>query len=116
MAAPCGESGALVSVSLRGRGKEGAFAARKRVGKMAPTPTRRLAMRRLVLLPLALLPLLAAQEAKPPPSPTREFRGVWVATVANIDWPSKKGLTTKQQQAELTAILDKAAKLNFNAV
>ncbi len=27
--------------------------------------------------------------------PKREFRGVWVATVANIDWPSAAGLTTR---------------------
>ncbi|MBD2436795.1 family 10 glycosylhydrolase [Nostoc sp. FACHB-110] len=51
-----------------------------------------------------------------PPSPTREFRGAWVASVANIDWPSKPGLSTNQQQAELIAILDRAAKLNLNAV
>ncbi|MBZ5630459.1 MAG: hypothetical protein LAO06_16490, partial [Acidobacteriia bacterium] len=25
-----------------------------------------------------------------PPEPAREFRGAWVATVANIDWPSRK--------------------------
>ena len=37
-----------------------------------------------------------------PPAP-REFRAAWVATVANIDWPSKKGLTHGQQQAEMHA-------------
>src|SRR5579859_7586065 len=51
-----------------------------------------------------------------PPPPPREFRGVWVATVANIDWPSKPGLTTEQQQAEMLAILDRAAQLKLNAV
>src|SRR5574341_64860 len=51
-----------------------------------------------------------------PPEPMREFRAVWIATVNNIDWPSKPGLTTKQQQAELLAILDRAAQLRFNAV
>lgn len=50
------------------------------------------------------------------PSLPREFRGVWVATVANIDWPSKKGLPVEQQKAELRAILHKAADLNLNAV
>lgn len=57
-----------------------------------------------------------AQAKEVPPSPPREFRGVWVATVANIDWPSEKGLSTKQQQAELTAIFDQVARLNLNAV
>lgn len=52
---------------------------------------------------------------EPPPAP-REFRGVWVATVANIDWPSKPGLPTVQQQAEMLAILDRAQALCLNAI
>ncbi len=51
-----------------------------------------------------------------PPSPNREFRAVWVATVGNSCWPSKPGLPTDQQKAELIAILDRAAALNLNAV
>ena len=51
-----------------------------------------------------------------PPKPLREFRGVWIATVGNIDWPSRKGLTTSEQKAELTALLDCAARLTLNAV
>src|SRR5262245_42185837 len=54
-------------------------------------------------------PLLAAE-------PPREFRGVWVATVANIDWPSKKGLSSDTQQADLRAILDRCVELKLNAV
>ncbi|MBP7460871.1 MAG: family 10 glycosylhydrolase [Candidatus Delongbacteria bacterium] len=50
------------------------------------------------------------------PSVRREFRAVWVATVANIDWPSKPGLTTAEQQAEAIAILDSAAALTMNAI
>jgi len=53
-------------------------------------------------------------EAIPPV--TREFRGAWLATVANIDWPSKPGLSTERQQAELVAILDKAVLLRLNAI
>lgn len=51
-----------------------------------------------------------------PPSPMREFRGVWVATVNNIDWPSKPGLTTEQQKSELIRIFDLAEKLKLNVV
>src|SRR4051794_13136653 len=51
-----------------------------------------------------------------PPLPAREFRAAWVATVANIDWPSKPGLPVEQQKAELIAIMDRAAKLNLNAI
>ena len=50
------------------------------------------------------------------PSPPREFRAAWIATVANIDWPSKKGLPTEQQKKELVALLDRAVELNLNAV
>jgi uncharacterized lipoprotein YddW (UPF0748 family) len=52
----------------------------------------------------------------PPPEVQREFRGVWVATVGNIDWPSRPGLSTAAQQRELIAILDRARALNLNAV
>jgi uncharacterized lipoprotein YddW (UPF0748 family) len=51
-----------------------------------------------------------------PPKPDREFRGVWVATVGNLDWPSKPGLSTTQQKAELVSMLDRAAQLRLNAV
>lgn len=50
------------------------------------------------------------------PAVQREFRGVWVATVANIDWPSKRDLTVEQQRAEMRAILDRARAIGLNAV
>lgn len=50
------------------------------------------------------------------PPVVREFRGVWVASVSNIDWPSQRALTTAQAQAELLAILDKCVTLRLNAV
>jgi uncharacterized lipoprotein YddW (UPF0748 family) len=55
-------------------------------------------------------------EGSAPPKALREFRGVWVATVGNIDWPSKPGLSTDEQKKELIAILDKCVGLNLNAV
>ena len=51
----------------------------------------------------------------PPPIP-REFRAAWVATVAHIDWPSKRGLTTVQQRAEMLELLDKAQSIGLNAI
>jgi uncharacterized lipoprotein YddW (UPF0748 family) len=51
-----------------------------------------------------------------PPAAPREFRAVWVSTVANIDWPSKQNLTAQQQQLEAIAILDRAKALNLNAI
>jgi uncharacterized lipoprotein YddW (UPF0748 family) len=45
-----------------------------------------------------------------------EFRGAWVATVHNIDWPSRAGLPAAKQKAELRALLDTAKSLNLNAI
>jgi uncharacterized lipoprotein YddW (UPF0748 family) len=39
-----------------------------------------------------------------------------VATVGNMDWPSRAGLSTAEQQSELRAILDKVVQLHMNAV
>src|SRR5690349_12162549 len=49
-------------------------------------------------------------------SAAREFRAAWIATVANINWPSKPGLSTEQQQQEAIALLDVLKEHNFNAV
>jgi uncharacterized lipoprotein YddW (UPF0748 family) len=63
--------------------------------------------------------LLSAQSAVPsheqPPRITREFRAAWIATVYNIDWPSKKGLTETEQKTEAKAILDQLVSLKMNA-
>jgi uncharacterized lipoprotein YddW (UPF0748 family) len=49
------------------------------------------------------------------PTP-REFRGVWIATVANIDWPTSSTDPFSKQQADFIALLEYYKKLNFNAV
>jgi len=59
-------------------------------------------------------PIVVPDTAAPPIA--REMRGLWVATVANIDWPSRSNLTGDQQRAELTSILDRAAAAGFNAI
>ena len=45
-----------------------------------------------------------------------ELRGVWVASVYNIDWPSKKGLSPEQQKREYISVLENVKKWNMNAV
>lgn len=45
----------------------------------------------------------------------REMRGVWIATVSNLDWPVNKG-NGVAQKSELISILDKCKDLNLNAV
>jgi uncharacterized lipoprotein YddW (UPF0748 family) len=57
-----------------------------------------------------------APSAEVPPTPPREFRGAWVATVNNIDWPSRPGLSVSQQQQELLNLLDQAASLRLNSI
>jgi uncharacterized lipoprotein YddW (UPF0748 family) len=54
--------------------------------------------------------LLAPVSAQP------EFRGAWVATVFNLDWPSKPGLSAAEQKAQLLAMLDRARELKMNAI
>ncbi|MFG2756357.1 glycoside hydrolase family 10 protein [Streptomyces wuyuanensis] len=46
----------------------------------------------------------------------QEFRGMWVATVANRDWPSRPGLSAAQQRSELLARLDRAVARRLNTV
>ncbi len=50
------------------------------------------------------------------PAIPREFRAAWVATVANIDWPSRRALTTAEQQAEIRSTVQLAAELGLNAL
>src|SRR5690606_40754523 len=45
-----------------------------------------------------------------------EFRAAWVATVANISWPSKPGLSSQQQKEEALKLLDYLVNQNYNAV
>ncbi len=49
-------------------------------------------------------------------SQKRELRAVWVATVANIDWPSSSTASVDAQKYEFTRLLDSLAATNFNAV
>lgn len=63
-----------------------------------------------IILILGSLPGMAQK------APKREFRAVWVATVNNIDWPSKPGLTVDQQKKEAIAILDQQSRNGMNAI
>ncbi|RPD50417.1 glycoside hydrolase [Hymenobacter sediminis] len=57
---------------------------------------------------------LDARAADVPPK--RELRGVWIATVENIDWPSSRALTPEQQRREYRRILDDHQRSGINAV
>jgi uncharacterized lipoprotein YddW (UPF0748 family) len=67
-------------------------------------------MKRILFLLLLTGCSMQARVARP------ELRGVWIATVNNIDWPSRRDLTVDEQKAELIRIFDRAAALELNAV
>jgi len=75
----------------------------------------------MLLLVLVLISTSACTVTPYEPEPVdlrgeSQFRGAWIATVANIDWPSRAGLTPQQQQEEFIALLDIATDLKLNAI
>ncbi|MCV2462472.1 family 10 glycosylhydrolase, partial [Streptomyces sp. ICN988] len=60
----------------------------------------------------------ASAPAKPEPSRSAAagMRGMWLATVANHDWPTRAGLRAAEQRAELVAHLDNAVRHRLNTV
>jgi uncharacterized lipoprotein YddW (UPF0748 family) len=48
--------------------------------------------------------------------PKREFRGVWLATVTNIDWPSNPRAPSDTQKKELIDILDAHQQTGINTI
>jgi uncharacterized lipoprotein YddW (UPF0748 family) len=53
--------------------------------------------------------------AEPPPAP-RELRAAWIASVSNIDWPSRPGLSTEAQQEEIRNLVRVARRCGLNAL
>lgn len=54
--------------------------------------------------------------AEPLPPVNMEFRGVWVATVANVNWPTAENFDPARQKQEAIRYLDMLKDANFNAV
>ena len=70
-------------------------------------------MRKLVFLSPLLFIILNLSAAK---YPKHEMRAVWIATIANIDWPSSPGLSSAQQQKEFIELLDLSKAYHMNTV
>lgn len=68
------------------------------------------------LLSIIITPISLVAQIPTKIAPKREFRGVWVATVANIDWPSKPGLSVDQQKQELIGLLEQHKANGMNAI
>ncbi|HYC27934.1 MAG TPA: family 10 glycosylhydrolase, partial [Chitinophagaceae bacterium] len=45
-----------------------------------------------------------------------EFRAAWIATVANIDWPSDPNISVDSQKIEYVNLLDMHVRNGMNAV
>jgi uncharacterized lipoprotein YddW (UPF0748 family) len=84
-------------------------------------------MRRPILWPLLLLLLclggLRPLRAETPLRPEtvevghqRELRGVWVASVGNMHFPSRPGLTPAQARAELERLVERVADCGLNTI
>ncbi|WP_084961612.1 glycoside hydrolase family 10 protein [Thermoactinospora rubra] len=84
-------------------------------------PSRRTVLRGLALtaaataVPFPALASTAASAAEWVP-PLHQMRGMWIASVLNINWPSKPGLTVDQQKAEYLAWLDLAQQRKLNSI
>jgi uncharacterized lipoprotein YddW (UPF0748 family) len=63
-----------------------------------------------------LFSVLAICSVCAPWSVQAEVRGAWITTAWNLDWPSKPGLPSAQQKAELVALLDAAKRLGLTDV
>ena len=70
-------------------------------------------MKKVIGLSLILMLTMNLIAAK---YPKREMRGVWIATVANIDWPSSSTLSTARQKKEFIELLDLCKQYNMNTV
>jgi len=64
----------------------------------------------LIIYFITLLPNQSLGQARP------EFRGVWVATVDNIDWPSQGNFNTDSQKTEFIHLLDMHQRNGLNAL
>jgi uncharacterized lipoprotein YddW (UPF0748 family) len=73
-------------------------------------------MKKNILLLFLLFLFISFQIRAQEIYPKREFRSAWVATVANIDWPSSRHLTSGQQIAELVDMFDKLKDAGINSI
>lgn len=69
-----------------------------------------------VILFLFLISSFFTVQAQEVTIPKREFRGVWIATVVNIDWPSSSKASAEQQKNELLSIIEAHYQSGINAI
>jgi len=64
----------------------------------------------IIFLPFVIV-LFCFTQTSPP---KREFRGVWISTVTNIDWPSSPSLSVDNQKKELVNLLNILSSVGVN--
>ena len=69
-------------------------------------------MRALFLISALLIFMTCSAQQKP----KREFRGVWVATLTNIDWPDQAVVSSESQKASFIKLLDMHKRNGINAL
>lgn len=70
---------------------------------------------RLICVPFALL-FCKKRARADRGNPKRELRAVWIASVNNIDWPTRTGAPADVQQAEFISQLEETTEMGMNAV
>lgn len=73
-------------------------------------------IRQIVLICIAITFLTVRGGFAQSSSLKHEFRGAWIATVINLDWPSHSGLSTASQKTELRTMMDGLVEAGINAV
>jgi uncharacterized lipoprotein YddW (UPF0748 family) len=76
-------------------------------------------MKRFYAFAVAALTVIASLITNPGQAqehPKHEFRGVWVASVVNIDWPTRKNLTPEQQREEFRRLARAHHQRGLNAL
>ncbi len=67
----------------------------------------------LLLISIFAIPVLQAQQYE---IPKNEFRGAWMATVINLDWPQSGGLAPRFQKSDLVNKLDRLKQAGINVL
>lgn len=66
-------------------------------------------MKRTILAGMSIMALVSG-------GASADMRGAWVATVHNINFPSKPGLSAAEQKAQIVGILNAAERARLNAI
>jgi uncharacterized lipoprotein YddW (UPF0748 family) len=54
-------------------------------------------------------------QSQAPLAPKREFRGAWITTLANLDWPSRANMHSDLQKIEFSRMMDGLQRAGMNA-